>query len=314
MGWSEIWESLEPSLRRVWHGETVATYDNLLFMSRGNNDPSGMQREETYHIWAMIPSRGTSGEVIAWLNPSFETTSRVVAERRLGTLRDLVLTLSLTRTFEEFFTSTMNSLGKNPCDLPFIIAYSVKVLEPQQKRPAMRKPGPHPIEKPEPQSIVLELQGTLGVPENHSSAPSEVKLMVDRTPESSDQGSQSDSVSSTGSNATAKQTFQPDEGLPWPFQEACSTCKPIFIPDLGARHSSFEQRGWDEAPRSAVVIPITTDGSLPQALLIVGLNPRRPFNETYANWLQLIAKQLATHIAIVKGYAEEVAKTQELAQ
>ncbi|KAF7973293.1 hypothetical protein HWV62_15673 [Athelia sp. TMB] len=119
---------------------------------------------------------------------------------------------------------------------------------------------------------------------------------------------------SAGSNVPAKQSFHPDEALSWPFLEACSTCKPIFIPDLSARHTGFEQRGWDEAPRSAVVIPITTDGNLPQALLIVGLNPRRPLNETYAKWVQLIARQLGTHIAIVKGYAEEVAKTQQLAQ
>lgn len=313
VGWAELWEGLEPSVRRVREGETIAVYDNLLFMDRGHGGHAGLRREETYHIWAMIPSRGASGEVIAFLNPSFETTSRVIAERRLGTLRDLVLTLSLTRTSEEFFASTMSSLGRNPCDLPFVICYAVRSLGPQHKRPSARKPGVHPIEKSALQSVVLELQGTLGVPDGHESAPAEVGLTVDRTPDSSDHGSQSGSVSSAGSNATAKQTFT-DDRFAWPFQEVCSTCKPIFIPDLGARHAGFEQRGWDEAPRSAVVIPISTDGSLPQALLIVGLNPRRPFNEAYANWLQLVAKQLSTHIAIVKGYAEEVAKTQQLAQ
>ena len=63
-----------------------------------------------------------------------------------------------------------------------------------------------------------------------------------------------------------------------------------------------------------MVIPAITDGSQPQVVLIVGLNPRWPFRETYANWLQLIGKQPVTHIAIVKGYETEVAKMKELAQ
>lgn len=263
----------------------------------------------------MIPSRGSSGEVIAMMSPSFETTSRVLAERRLGTLRDLVLTLSLTRTNEEFFTSVLTSLSRNPCDLPFVICYSCKIVEPKQQRPGPKKPGRDPIEKPEPKSLHLEFQGGLGIPSGHASAPAEINLIIlDPPSESSDLGSQWESVSSTGSNVTTKDSFHPDKQLPWPLQEACSTCKPVFIPDLGARHAGFEQRGWDENPRAAVVIPITTDGSTPQAVLIVGLNPRRPFNEAYANWLQLIAKQLATHIAIIKGYSDEVAKTHQLAQ
>lgn len=285
-------------------------------MNRTPNDPSGIRREETYHIWAMIPSRGSSGEVIAMMHPSFETTSRVLAERRLGTLRDLVLTLSLTRTHEEFFDASLASLGRNPCDLPFVICYSCRIVEPQKRAPQTKGiwKEVEPSENKSLQMLRLEHRGSLGVPKGHVCAPAEITLMVDRPLDQSDLTSQWETSSSAASSATAAQTFQADEHLPWPFQEACATGMPIFIPDLGSRHVGFEQRGWDERPRSAVVIPISTDGSLPQAVLIVGLNPRRPFDDAYANWLQLIAKQLATHIAITKGYSDEIAKTHELAQ
>ncbi|KAF7977245.1 hypothetical protein HWV62_4357 [Athelia sp. TMB] len=315
VGWAEIWETLEPSVRRVRKGETIAAYDHLLFMDRSPNDPAGIRREETYHIWAMIPSRGSSGEIIAMMHPSFETTSRVLAERRLGTLRDLVLSLSLTRTHEEFFDATLASLGQNPCDLPFVICYSCRVVEPQ-KRPSQAQgiwKEVDPAEGKAAQMLRLEHRGSLGVPKGHVCAPADITLMIDRQ-DPADTSSQWETASSAASSATAAHAFQADEHLPWPFQEACVTGIPIFIPDLGSRHVGFEQRGWDERPRSAVVIPIATDGGLPQAVLVVGLNPRRPFDEAYANWLQLVAKQLATHIAITKGYTDEIAKTHELAQ
>lgn len=253
----------------------------------------------------------------------------MVAERRLGTLRDLVLTLSLTRTPEEFYEAVLGSLAKNPCDLPFVISYAVDTLSVPTKRPGLGTEfrrdsealglglglgkGDKEKEKESLQRIKLQYRGSLGVSKGHPCAPAEVLFTIDKTPDSSE-GSQCESASSADSNATATQPFQADESLPWPFQEACATCKPIFIPDLGDRCEGFEQRGWDEKPRSAVVIPIVTDGAQTQALLVVGLNPRRPFGEAYANWLQLIAKQLGTHIAIVRGYEMEVAKTQELAQ
>lgn len=303
--------SMEPSVQRVCNGETIAAYDHLLFLNRNPGDSSGIRREETYHIWAMIPSRGSSGEIIATMNPSFETTSRVLAERRLGTIRDLVLTLSLTRTHKEFFDAALGSLGRNPCDMPFVICYSCRVVEPPKRAPLAK--GIRREESYENRSIPsfhLEYQGSLGISKGHACAPAEVTFTSDRSFESYDQASQWECNSSASSSATV----QPDEHSPWPFREACLTGKPIFVPDLGSRLTGFERRGWDEDPRAAVVIPIAKEGGRPQAVLIIGLNPRRPFDEAYASWLQLIAKQLATHIAITEGYSNEVAKTHELAQ
>ena len=102
--------------------------------------------------------------------------------------------------------------------------------------------------------------------------------------------------------------------FPWPFREACLSRKPVFVFDLAPLLDGYERRGWEDDPIAGVVIPITKDEGVPRAVLIVGLNPRRPFDSAYANWLQFIARQLATHIAITEGYANEVAKAQELAQ
>lgn len=234
-----------------------------------------------------------------------------------------MLTLSVTRTSEDFFEAIIGSLGRNPWDLPFVLCYAVTAVQQEQGQsgkagvpkpdPMMRRDSGRSVDsRSSGETLRLDYRGSIGAAKGHPSVPSEVVFTIDKS--DSSEGSQSETASSADSSVTATAGYQPDDNLPWPFQEACSTCKPIFVPDLGNRIAGFEQRGWDEQPRSAVVIPILTDGAQPQTVLIVGLNPRRPFGETYANWLQLIGKQLATHIAIVKGYETEVAKTQELAQ
>lgn len=54
--------------------------------------------EETYHIWSYIPFRDRAGQVVGYENTSFETTARVIAERRLATMRDLAQISQLCRT------------------------------------------------------------------------------------------------------------------------------------------------------------------------------------------------------------------------
>ncbi|KAI8994393.1 hypothetical protein BC832DRAFT_517329, partial [Gaertneriomyces semiglobifer] len=73
--WSEIWDTLEPLALRVMQGENCYSEDHLLFMIR-NGFP-----EETYHTWSYVPIRQEDGSVGGLLNPTFETTGRVVSER-----------------------------------------------------------------------------------------------------------------------------------------------------------------------------------------------------------------------------------------
>ncbi|GAA93650.1 uncharacterized protein L969DRAFT_53668 [Mixia osmundae IAM 14324] len=312
-GWEEIWETIEPSVRRVKAGETVAAYDNLLFMNRSPDDPLGIRREETYHIWALIPALGPNGNYIAAHNPSFETTSRVIAERRLGTLRNFVTKTSQARSVSEFFDATLSSLSQNPYDVPFLVCYTCN-LDVTTKKKQRHATGLMPDQPEEKSSVLLlGLQGTLGVPEGHAACPKELSFPWDGQ-DSSDQGSMSETDSSTASSATAKQSYTADDKSYWPLHEACITGKPIFMPNLGTRNDDFEIRGWDEKARAAVVIPIQTDSrSAPHAVFVLGLNPRRPFDEAYANWLQLMSKQIATQVVIVKGYEVEMVKAQELA-
>src|SRR5271170_2311265 len=116
--WKEIWDDIGPRIRRVLDtGE--ATWDEalLLFLERSG------YREETYHTFSYSPLSGDDGKVAGHLCVVTEETDRIIAERRLKTLRSLATELSTTITEDDVRASIAQSLGENLQDLPFTLTY-----------------------------------------------------------------------------------------------------------------------------------------------------------------------------------------------
>ncbi|SDD49487.1 His Kinase A (phospho-acceptor) domain-containing protein [Dyadobacter soli] len=64
--------------------------------------------------------------------------------------------------------------------------------------------------------------------------------------------------------------------------------------------------GWDVTPKYVVYLPIqSANRAFPLALLAVGLNPYRKFDEAYRNFLQQIADRIALGLGNVMAYEEE---------
>ena len=60
----------------------------------------------------------------------------------------------------------------------------------------------------------------------------------------------------------------------------------------------IEWRGFGEPCREAVVCPVRpTTGENVMGFLVIGINPRRPYDEDYQSFIQLIDRQLATSLA-----------------
>lgn len=116
--WAEIWDDIGPRIERVLStGE--ATWDTalLLFLER-----SGYP-EESYHTFSYSPLRDDDGHVVGMLCVVSEDTSRVIAERRMTTLRDLGSDPSLKRTEDEILRFADSQLSQNLRDLPFTLTY-----------------------------------------------------------------------------------------------------------------------------------------------------------------------------------------------
>ena len=116
--WAEIWDDLEPRIDTVMR-TGVATWDEalLLFLERSG------YREETYHTFSYSPLADDQGRVVGLLCVVSEDTERVVAERRMATLRALGSDPTTVRTQTQVLRSAAEHMAENPHSLPFTLTY-----------------------------------------------------------------------------------------------------------------------------------------------------------------------------------------------
>ncbi len=115
--WAEIWNVVGPMARQILSGGPATfSADLLLEMNRYG------YVEETYFTFAYSPIPGTNcvGGVLITVQ---ETTSQVLAERRLKTLRELAARSAEAKTAEDACTSAAEILAANPSDVPFALLY-----------------------------------------------------------------------------------------------------------------------------------------------------------------------------------------------
>ncbi len=114
--WKEIWSTVGPMLDSVFQtGEATWSEDLLLVMDRN------LRREENYFTFSYSPIRGDKDKIDGIFCACYETTGRVIGERRLQTLRDLGRIA--VKSSEEACQVTVDTLAANPHDVPFALVY-----------------------------------------------------------------------------------------------------------------------------------------------------------------------------------------------
>jgi hypothetical protein len=166
--------------------------------------------------------------------------------------------------------------------VPFVFLYSVS--EETDSDVSSMHSGPLP------QAPQLVLEGTLGVPRGHKAAVSPLDLKTS------------------------------DEGFAPYLRESMKTDKPILLTTEDNTLSSdliegLEWRGWGDPCRSAVVCSIhLTTGDNILGFLVMGINPRRPYDDDYSLFIQLLSRQLATSMASVVLFEDEIRRGQRAAR
>lgn len=232
--------------------------------------------EETYFTWSIVPLIGEDGNVVGLYNPAFELTRRKIAERRMLTLREVGERTAAAKEIKDFWGQVLGGLQYNEYDTPFVLLYSVSE-------------GINSDES-STQSKQCSLEGALGVPEGHQAAPPRIDLR-------------------SGS-----------EGFGPVFREAMNTDHPVLLEtDNGSLSpvliNGIDWRGFGDPCRAAVVCPIqpTTSDSI-LGFLVLGINPRRPYDDDYNLFVQLLSRQLATSLASVVLFEEEIRRGQREAR
>lgn len=103
----------------------------------------------------------------------------------------------------------------------------------------------------------------------------------------------------------------------WPARDVLETSAPWVIDDLAAREyaSELPTGAWNKPPRQAAVVPIKAQGhERPAGFLVVGTNPYRGYDASYAGFIDLIAGQLAAAVANARAYEHERRRAEALAE
>lgn len=277
--WAEIWDEIGPVFDAAWNeGSAMMKHDDGLFITRHGF------LEETFFNWAIIPLVGGDGTVVALYNPAFENTRRKINERRMLTLREVGVKTSQARDVKGFWSMLQQGLEYNGLDVPFALIYSV--AEENESEVASINSG----SVTNPPQITLE--GSVGVPEGH---PTAIKSIDLRTSDEGFAPSMRDSMAHPNNPIILSEN---DGSLPHELIEG------------------FEWRGFGDPCRTIVVFPVhpTTAGDMVVGFIVLGVNPRRQYDEDYQLFVNLLSRQLATSMASVVLFEEEIKRGQRAAR
>ena len=116
---AEAWHIIGPLFEQVMQGTAVGFEDMLVPLDRNGF------LEECYFLYSYSPIRDESGGVGGILVTCTETTGRILAERRLRTLRELASHAAQVQPEPSAWSRAAEIVGRHTADLPFALLYSL---------------------------------------------------------------------------------------------------------------------------------------------------------------------------------------------
>ncbi|KAI1314178.1 histidine kinase [Xylaria venustula] len=277
--WPEIWHEIQTIFESAWDsGQATMKNDDRFIVRRADFN------EEAFFSWSIVPLVGEDGTVVGLYNPAFENTRRKVAERMMLTLREVGERTALARDVKSFWSLVNKGLEYNDDDVPFNLVYSV--VEEQESDICSMHSGSW-MNPPQ-----LNLEASLGVPLGH-------RCLVDHL----------DLKTSNEGFAPYMRESMSNHGRPVTLSAEQGTL-PEGLMD------GFHWRGGGEPCRLVVIFPVhpTTGSESVVGFMVMGVNPRRPYDEDYQLFINLLSRQLATSLASVVLFEEEIRRGQRAAQ
>ncbi|WWC87709.1 uncharacterized protein L201_002601 [Kwoniella dendrophila CBS 6074] len=292
--WASVWDTIEPYVKLCMSGTAVFKDNDPIFFKRyGNN-----VLMEHYHSWRYVPIAGKDGSILGIFNQSVETTEKVLQDRRLASSRDLAERMLIVRSMDEYFGAVVEVLEENSKDAPFFMCYKIQQTENNSAHV----------------QVQATLEATVGVPENHPSAEKKLSFTLPPIRTRANFGPNADRLSSPTlsaisalSSGSGRVCHVTSDGHQWPILKALNTRQCVIVDDCSELIEGYSICQWDELPFAAIVIPICSDGSIevPDGVIIMGLNVRRPFDAEYDGWVNGIRSQLVSTLANVKAAEAE---------
>ncbi|KAF2106844.1 hypothetical protein BDV96DRAFT_507316 [Lophiotrema nucula] len=268
----EYWVHFQPIVDHInATGQTWTEHDLPLFVDRHGF------LEETYFSFQFVPVLGTEGQLAGYLQPLVETTKNNILERRVSSLVEIGSQTAKARDLDTYWDLVLNTLIINEKDVPFALLYSTEYQE---------VAGTSSISSPgsafELELCTLRNRGSIAVSANHPIAPSTIALR------------------------SSTYVF-----IPY-LTQAAKSRKPVYLPFDELKMpdgilDDIDWKGYHDPCRSVVICPVLpTTGEQVQGFIILGVNPRRPFDDDYQQFIHVMSRLLATSLASVVLFDEEM--------
>jgi len=271
---SELWDAVHPIFAECARtGISVRKEDDYLPINR-----FGLL-EETFFSWSFTPLYGGTSRIQGFYNAPFDTTKQVLSHRRMRTINRIGESTSQAKAVKQFWKLVLEGLEDNERDVPFALLYSVGDGD----------DGDH-SSMSSGSTISLKtchLEGSIGVPDGHIAAPLNLDLKRSR------------------------------EGFVPSFREAMRTREPTLLHTRDgtlpeALLEDINWRGFGDPCREAIIFPVRpTNGETVLAFLVLGVNPRRPYDGEYMSFTSMLNRQLATSLASVILFEEETRRNRD---
>jgi PAS domain S-box-containing protein len=106
-----------------------------------------------------------------------------------------------------------------------------------------------------------------------------------------------------------------EQESPWPFLQVIEKGESVEVMDLHQRFGPLPGGARSDEPQQAIVLPLAKPGQARLAgLLVAGISPHRPLDQTYRGFLDLLSGQIAAAITNARAYEQERHRAEALAE
>lgn len=123
------------------------------------------------------------------------------------------------------------------------------------------------------------------------------------------------SAAGLDAHAALAPTVAPLDDAIWPFASAAEARTPQQVDGLAARLAGAQCGPYEQAPRSALVLPITLPGQQELfGFVVAGVSAARALDADYLNFYDMLGAAVITAVGNVIAYEKEQKRAEELAQ
>ena len=109
--------------------------------------------------------------------------------------------------------------------------------------------------------------------------------------------------------------LEPSDDTAWPLARVVHQGRPELVEDLARRFDALPSEPWGEPAQRAMVLPIARPGrDRPAGVLVLGISPRRAFDDDYRGFFDLVAAHVATAVSNARAHEEQRARAEMLAE